>query len=198
MNHTTKIRKIESKHEIEGKVTYVEKLLYKLDLPTDLHPALKVGKEIEEGDLIKPQKSGTEPEIREIQYKGQTDLLPGTRVKVGDPIYTRKKLLGKETVASPVSGLVKEVTEDIIKIEIHDESVEELVPFKTPFGGKIKSIQDKYILLELSAIQINLFESKGGSVVGPIKYLSSAQIKDRKNLPARVEKSIIVTEQITA
>ncbi len=196
MNQIKKIQKNE--HEVPWKLTYTQDILYKLDFTTDLHPSLKVGSEIEEGDLIKPKESKTEPVLEEIEYNGQTDLLPGTRVTVGDPIYTHKKLFKKETVTSLVSGIVKEVTENSIKIEVHDEQKKDSPILKTPFGGKIKNIQSNYMMLEFPAIQINLFESKGGSAVGPIKYLSSAQIKDRKTLNSRVEKSIVVTDQITA
>ena len=193
---SNKTNKIE--HLVENKITYSEETLYKLPLPLDLHPVLKVGAEVEEDDIIKPQESNVEPEIEEIHYKGETDLLPGTHIKTGDPLYVHKKLFKKETVTSPVSGIVKDITENLITIEVKDEDEKEIPPFKTPFGGEIKAIQHDYILLNFPSLQINLFESKGGSAVGPIKYLSSTQIKDRKNLPARVEKSIIVTDQITA
>lgn len=200
---TTKITKPSAithkgEYEIKGKIIYNENVLYKLDLPVDIHPKLKVGSEIEEGDLIKPKDSNADPDVTEIEYRGETDLLPGARVRVGDPLYTHKKFLRKETVTSPVTGLIKEITEDLITIEIQEEEGKEKAPFKSPFGGKIKNIQDKYVLLDFPALQVNFFESRGGSAVGPIKYLSSTQIRDRKRPPSHIEKSIIVTEQITA
>lgn len=187
-----------TEEEIPNKIIYSEKTLYKLDLPIDLHPVLKAGTEIEEGDIIKPKASNVEPEVEEIPYKGETDLLPGAHIKMGDPLYTNKKLFRKNVVTSPVSGKIKEVTEDLISIEVKDEEQKEVVSFKTPFGGKIKVIKHDHMLLEFPSVQINLFEAKGGSTFGPIRYLSSAQIKDRKSLPSKVEKSVIVTDQITA
>ncbi len=196
----TKLIKTKTDHEVEGKIIYNEDILYKLDLPTDLHPVLKEGTEIEEGDLIKPKtKSEEDLDLIEIEYKGVTELLPGQHVKVGDTLYTNKKLFKKHEVKSEVSGVVKEVTEDLIKIQEQSEDEEtKLPPFKTPFGGKITKVHDNYMLLNFSAVQVNLFESKAGSAVGPIRYISSDQIRERKTLTSHIEKSVIVTEQITA
>lgn len=195
-----KLIKTKHDHELEGKIIYNEDILYKLDLPTDLHPVLNEGSEIEEGDIIKPHtKSEKELETIEIEYKGSTELMPGQHIKVGDTLYTDKKLFKKHEVKSEVFGVVKDVTENVITIHEENEDREnKSSPFKTPFGGKISKIQDSYMLLNFPAVQVNLFETKGGSAIGPIKYISSDQIRERKSLTSHIEKSVIVTEQITA
>ena len=66
-----------------------------------------------------------------------------------------------------------------------------------PFENALQKVEQGGVYVwTFAGLVINLFGAKGDFVIGPLKYLDSKSFNDRKNLPADLEKCVLITDHL--
>ena len=158
--------------------------------------SVKSGDKIKAGGALANHNIQQE-KIVDVSYRGSPKVAVGETIEKGMCLYTKGKFIPKK-IFSEVTGIVKEISKDSIKIAIKDKSPTfSQTDLKASFDSEVISVSNDEIILKFPSLHINLFGSKGEPSIGPISYIESSNIKAGKIDESKVKGSIIITEKIT-
>lgn len=165
-------------------------------------PAVAVGAKVIPGDIL---VTATGAEIDEfnlakllgVSPKDITALLvikENTPVKKGDVIASKKGLMSKQAVRSPVEGEFIIVNKDTGIVGIRKQkSRDDIVSW---FSGHVTELSDEAIIFELAGVTLDGVQGKGHPVSGMLLY--SAGDVDLLTMPIDLDQKILALKDASA
>lgn len=155
---------------------------------------------VDKGEMVAPGKilAETEEKFAElslpkllktspIKIKEFLLVSPGAKIKEGQILASRKTLLGKTEIKSPVNGVATEILpEGVLKIKVADK--EEV---KSPIKGKIKESTETSLTLEFEATVLTTETGQGPQNWGHIEIIEKKEI-NLADLPKEASGKIFI------
>ncbi len=192
---TQKQTKNKKEYVIENKIEYNTEFLHMVKIPKDFKVKVKDGDKIKKGNTIAKYEMAKIYET--IDIIGEPLVRLNQEIKKGDVIAQKGKIFKKKT-KSQLNGVVKEISNNYIKLLVKPDENQDKKEVKSPVDCTVENVYYGYLTIKFPALVVNLFQSKGTSSWGNLIYISSETFKDKKNLPNDLKDKIIVTDYLTS
>jgi hypothetical protein len=178
---------------IKNKIYFKEKLYYVQNIPLNTQVMVAIGQRITANQEI--ARSPEPSEYIRVEYSGRPKVKQGDKVLKGD-ILSQAGTFRKTKVYSPQEAEVIEINEDSILLKNNADFETVAVSVKSSVSGIVEKITTGKIIISYSGVVLNLLDSKGEGKTGKLRYISSMDFENKKNLPSNLENVIVVMDYL--